>query len=248
MFDVTFHNLAPDLTGTQAGAGVSARGDVDEAQLVALLDAFRRIDAVENSEADPHIVIESAGAKLLVRTGHGKLFAYNARNLSEPFVELDPAGIVRQLGHQPAPVAAEPAAPAPLHHPRRHGLAITILVLAVALNAYTIYSFVHVRPIHSPPVVEEVADPKAADAVRLAAAGRYITGPDPGDRVIEIAPDGHVRFLRFTTGGHRAVADSTYRVANRNGHPCLVTATGSVIDVQNIYTVVYYHDVYRRQR
>ncbi|HWA85246.1 MAG TPA: hypothetical protein VG710_03400 [Opitutus sp.] len=249
MFTVTLVHLAPDLSHAQADLGSTTFGDIDESYVLAALESFRGIDPLENTAAEPHLLIESPSAKLLVRTGQGRLFVYNARNTAEPFAELDPAGVLRQLG-RPAASAATPAetpAPALVSHSRHGALAIVIITLAVILNGYTVYSFVHIRPVRTAPAVTFVADSQSAEGLRTAAAGRYATGSEPGNRMLEITADGHVRFLRITASGRRTLGEDTYRVAKRDGRTCLVTSAKGLIDIRDIYTVVYFHDTYRRR-
>ncbi|HVU24568.1 MAG TPA: hypothetical protein VHE13_10620 [Opitutus sp.] len=252
MLTITLVHLAPDLSHAQADLGSTTYGDVDEDYLLAALESFRGIDPLQNTAAEPHLVIESSATKLLVRTGQGRLFVYNARDLSEPFVELDPAGVLRLLsrsvtasGLEAADAAPAVAAAAP---PSRHSaLAVIIITLAVILNGYTIYSFFHVRPVRPPPEFTLVTDAAKADSLRTAAAGRYATGNEPGDRILEITADGHVRFLRVTSAGRRTLGEDAFRVAERNDHTCLVTAAKGIIDIRDIYTVVYFRDVYHRR-
>lgn len=246
MFTVTLVHLAPDLS--HAGSDLeSTFTGVDESYVLAALEAFRAIDPVQNAEADPHLLIESPAAKLLVRTGQGRLFVYNARNLTEPFAELEPAGILRQLA-SPADIPdPEPALPPPTPRRRRRGLAVTLITLAVALDVYSLAAFLRVRPAVTAPAVAFVTDPKILEGARLAAAGRYTTGNDPGDRVLDISADGHVRFLRTVAGGQRTLGEDTYRVAKHNDTTCLVTSAGRLIDIQSIYAVVYCRDTYRRR-
>ena len=251
MFTITLVNLAPDLSHAQADLGSTTFADVDESYLLAALDSFRGIDALQNTAAEPHLLIESPAAKLLVRTGQGRLLVYNARNTTEPFVELDPAGVLRLLKRTAAAPDATPAdaPPAPPRlAPNRHGaLAVAILTLALILNGYTVYSFFHVRPVEPALKVKFVSDSPTAERLRAAAAGRYSTGSAPGDRVLEITADGHVRFLRITSGGRRTLGEDTYRVAQRDDHTCLVISGKGIIDIRDIYSVVYFRDIYRRR-
>lgn len=252
MFHVIAVNLTPDLAHASADIGQGDFGELDAVQFHAVLEAFRRVDAIQNHEADPCLRIEVRGAKFIVRTAREKLFLYNARDTAEPAVELDADGIVRVLGARETTAAPEgrPAAPdVPPPHPSRGRpwIAALLLLLALALGGHTVYRAVRSHPV-APPLtgVVWIGETPEVDAIRRAAAGRYATGTAPGDRVITIAPDGHVSFGRVLASGERTDRTDTYRVGRRDRHVVLGTEHVGLISVENIDTLHYFGDAYER--
>lgn len=249
-FHITSVNLTADLRTASADLGACDFGERDDAQLFAMLEIFRQLDPLQNHAAEPHLVIEAPTGKFVVRTGQGRLFLYNARAINEPYVELDSSTILRELTkHEPAPeeAAAVAATEAARRTPHR-GIAVAILVAGLLLNGYTLYSVFYIDDVNARPPVKLVTDEKQLAALRLSAVGRYATGPAPGDRIIEVAADGKVRFFERTAGGERSDTDDTYRFGRHDSQLCLTTRDSGVIDVLNIDTLVYYRDTYRRLR
>lgn len=249
-FNITTVNLTADLRTARADLGACDFGERDDAQLFAMLEIFRQINPVENHDAEPQIIIDAPAGKFLVRTGQGKLFLYNARDTTEPYVELDSSAIVRELtrGHAAGETSAAAAEVAAATRTPHKGIAISILVAGLLLNGYTLYSVFYIDDVNAKPPITLVTDEKQLTALQNSAAGRYATGNDPGDRIIDIAADGHVRFFKRTDNGKRPDGDDTYRIGRHDSQLCLTTRDSGVIDVQNIDTIVYYRDTYRRLR
>lgn len=249
MFNVTTVNLSSDFRTAQPDLGARLAGGLDARELLLALEAFRSVDAVQNHDAEPQLVIATSRRKYIVRTGHGKLFLYDARDSSVPFVELDAAGVVREVARDPA--VAGPDADAPeIAVPRRrfqYLVAAAILLGGVALNGYTIFSVFYIQTVDPKPPVQLVTDARELAGLTTSAQGRYATGREPGDRIIEVNADGRIRFLRHTAAGERLDAEDAFRVGRTNRKVCLATAESGVIDVENIDTLTYYRDVYRRQ-
>lgn len=249
MFVVSTHNLTPDLRTARADVGSCDFGNLSAEQLIAILENFRLIDSIQNHEAEPHVSIQTPNGKFIVRTGQGKLFLYDARDSTLPYTELDSASIARELGR--AQVVAEDAAveidsaPSPTPH---HGIAITILVAGLLLNGYTLYSVFYIEDVNEKPAIELVTDAKELAGLQRSVVGHYATGSDAGDRAIEVTADGRVRFLRIHANGERADGDDTFRIGRHDAKVCLATRDSGVIDVNNIDSIVYYRDTYRRTK
>lgn len=259
MLRLTLVHLAPDLRSAQPGLDRHEVGVVAPEQLLAVLEQFQQLDPVANQEAEPHLLILSGTGRHLVRTERGRLFLYDARDPSVPYRELTPAEILAAAtppGGAAPPPAMDPATQLQLEREtsmrwlwRRPGLAVALLAGCVLLNLYTFWPVLHRESVHSSSPTQLITDDAERAALRQAAAGRYTTGGEPGDRGIEIRVDGEVRFTRLRSGGERLVAASTYRFARgENGALSLVTPRHGVIEVRNIDTLVYFGDTYRRPR
>lgn len=251
MFQVTTLNLTPDLRTAAPNLGSCDFGELTADQFLAMMENLRLIDPVQNHEADPQIVVEAPAGKFRIRTGQGKLFLYDARDTTAASVELEPEAIVREL-EQAAPVPSpEPAAApssAPVQSAPHHGIAITILIAGLLLNGYTLYSVFYIDDVNKKPPIELVTDPKELAGLEQSVAGHYATGNAPGDRTISIGRDGRVRFFRVLGTGERMESDDTFRIGRHDGKVCLTMPDSGVIDVNNIDSIVYYRDIYRRTK
>jgi hypothetical protein len=253
MYQVSTVNLSPDVSRADVAYGSAGLGELSAEALAALLDRFRHIDAVENHEADPHLVLEGPGGKFHVRTGQGRLFIYNARATTlEPYAELAAHEIVEVLERREA-AAASAAPEEPLSAPGagvapHRGIAIAILLAGVGLNAYTLYSVFYSETVTEKPAITLVADATEAGSRQQELAGRYATGDRAGDRVITIQRDGRVQFSEIGTSGGIGENADTYKLGKHGPRLCLATPNSGVIDVLNLETLVYYRDTYRRAR
>ena len=251
MVKVTTFRLSADLTAAAPGYDAIELGALDATQLVELLARFTTLDSVQNAEADPHLVLATPAGSFLVRTGQGRLYLYNARDTTEPYVELTPGEIVAHLDRL-APTGTSPAtatAPEPAVVPAapNRGIAVAILAAGLALNGYTLYSVFYTESVHETITVTLLTDPAELAAQRQQVTGTYATGDRPGDRVIQVGADGRVAFSEI--GAARSVNNGTdhYRLGRREKRLCLTTPDSGVIDIVNIDTLLYYRDTYKRR-
>jgi hypothetical protein len=210
---------------------------------------------MQNAAADPHLTIQSPSGKYHVRTGQGKLYLYNARSAVEAYAELGAGEIIAQLERdtvtfppfsmqQGAEVPTVPA-PTPSAAPHR-GIAAAILVAGVALNGYTLYTAFYTDSVNEKPAVTLVLDANEAATRAREFAGTFATGDHPGDRLIEVKADGHVKFVEIGNKSGLGNSADTYQLGRHGTKFCLTTPESGVIDVQNLDTLVYYRDTYRR--
>lgn len=249
MFNVTVINLTTDLRTARPDLGAHCLGTFDAAQLEAALETFRAIDPVQNLDAEPQVVVESRCGKYLVRTGQGKLFLYDARDSSIPYVELEPAQMVAALARSPTASDRSADPTTPVRTSPHLAVGVTILAAGLLLSGYTVYSTFYVDDVNRLPPIQLVTDERELAGLRLSVVGHYVTGREPGDRGIVVTADGSVHFTKIVAGGERTDADDTYRIGRgSDGSVCLATTGSGVIDVRNIDTMVYYRDTYRRAR
>lgn len=251
MFNVTTFNLAPDLRSALPGEGHTGLGELSPAEFAALLARFRELDAMQNAQADPHLIVTARAGKFLIRTGQGKLLLYDARDSTVPYAELSADEIVAQLDRTP-PTSAPPEAPAAAANagadtPNR-AIAVAILLAGLALNGYTLYSAFYTESVDEKPAVTLLTDPTEVAARLHDAVGTYATGDQPGDRVLMVTPDGKIKFLEI--GARSRLSDSvdTFHLGRRDKKLCLDTMESGVIDILNIDNLVYYRDTYKRTK
>ncbi len=131
---------------------------------------------------------------------------------------------------------------------RWHSINVGMLAVAiVAVNAFTLW-FVMKPPRTLTPKFT-LLDPAPAERLLTEVAGVYETGGAPGDRRLEIKPDGGIQRIKF--GLNRVPAQKqtyTVKAAEAAGKPALVLVTKnqSLITIKDPLSVVLYGDTYTR--
>jgi hypothetical protein len=252
MFTVTTVNLAADTTTADIAFGSTDLGVLSTDEFIGLLERLTRIDAAQNSEADPHLLVTAAAGRFLIRTGQGKLYLYNARDTTQPYSEHTPAEIVAQLDRQlTTPPFAFTEAAAAANQPKaapHYGIAFAILVAGLALNGYTLYSVFYTESVNEPPPVVLLTDPAELASRGRDVVGSYATGSQPGDRVITVTADGKIKFFEIGSKDGFLNNTDTFKLGRHDKKFCLLTADSGVIDIVNPNTFLYYRDTYRRTK
>jgi len=250
MFKISTLYLDPEVRHVGVQHGSASRGELDAAGLIALLENFRSVDAIEMIDVDAQIIAAGRACKLIIRTSRKKLFVYNVQNMDEAAVEMTPVEIVQRLDNiKPVPAAEEAdqfgLADAP--SPSRPGIGYALLAIALFINIYTVYSMVS-----KPAQIDDKSDVVyVTDAGEIARqhgilAGTYVTGDTPGNRILIISADGSVQYSEIGAPGNPPPWTGTYRVGSRNQNLCLAVDGGSVIDVVDPNMLMYYRDTFRR--
>jgi hypothetical protein len=248
MYQVTTNHLGPDGRRANAASENADRGEFSAAELTVLLEAFTEIDPVDNERDDPHIVVASRNARLIIRTSRGRLQVYDAKDHAAPAAEASAKAIIERLEQAPATVSAEPQpAEQPPPSAPHHGIAFAMLIVGLALNSYILYSVFYVESVNKKVEVKLITDADEVKARQAALAGTYATGSRTGDRVIEIDAGGQVRF--YEIGAKHPINDTkdTYRIGRHDGVLCLTTVDSGVVDLVGD-TIVYFKDVYQKRR
>ena len=247
MYRVTTSRLGPDARRINPTSENMDRGELSAADLTVLLDAFVEIDPAENEENDPSVLVTGRGAKLIVRTSRGRLQVYDVRDHAAPAVEMTVPGILSRLDKvettAPFPTADEQPSPTAPHR----GIAFAMLTLGLILNGYILYSVFYVESVNKKVEVKLLTDADEVKAKEAALAGTYATGAKVGDRVIEVAATGQVRFYEIGSKGPINDSKDSYRIGRHDGLLCLTTEDSGVVDLVGD-TLVYYKDVYQRRR
>jgi hypothetical protein len=251
VFKIALHHLAPDGLSTDSASEDPPPRELDATALRQLLGNFQRLDPAQNHTHDPHIAAQGVGGRLIIRLNLGKLFAYNARDVSQPAIELDVEGVIAALAGTPA------ARPAPEEEPglsdeeirrfRRRGIIGSVLLSAgLGLNVLAVYLFLKPVQPDPPPAYEPVTDAASIESQRNQFADTYATGQEPGSRVLLIRADGT---LVMQVVGEKPAdgADENYTVGRYNARPCLVVGGNKGrIDLQPDGSLLYSGDTYRR--
>ncbi len=246
MFKVTTINLSADGRSLLPGAGSHELGPCDAPALAALLENLRLTDQLAGQDAEPEVVIMTGVGRFVVRTGHQKLFLYNARAAHEPYAELSAAGIVQTLSAAAtAPQPGEIITPSPAKTTNRL-VALAILCAGLSLNGYTLYAVFYTDSVNQQPPVTLLTDSAEVQRLTNSFIGTFQTGDNPGDRAIVLAADGSIRFVEFTNGERRYETKDTYRLGRHAGNLCFTTDVNGLVEVSNRDALVYYRDIYRR--
>ena len=256
MFKLTTHHLSPDGRSADSALGDQPRGEVDAAALTGLLGNFRQLDPAQNHTHDPHLDVQGPGGRFIIRLNHGKLYAYNPRDTSQPAIELEVPALIDLVtgSSQARPVAADDAPQWTAEDERlarkatRRGL--VLLTVGLVLNAAAVYLFLQSEPNDPPVAYEPVTDGGTIETQRHQLAGLYATGTEPGARRILVRNDGSLSLQELGAGPKGIASESpeSYILGRYNGRPCLVVGTTGRIDVPADDTLVYFGDTYRRVR
>jgi hypothetical protein len=248
MFKVSTINLAPDARSAAADLGTQVVGELDAGKLLALLEAFRELDSIQNVEADPQIAIQAHGGKFAVRTGHKKLFLYNARNATEPAVELTADEIVAQLDRTALAAATpveEPTADVP-PSPNR-GLAVALFVVGLIFIGYALYSAFNTDLGNKPPTLTAIDNSTELAAFQRTVIGTYMTGQELGHQGLIVEANGSMKFFQVLSHGQQDVIPDAYRIGRHETKLCLATKQyGALIEVIDHDTLAYAGGTYKR--
>jgi hypothetical protein len=244
--------LDPDVHHAGLQHGSVSRGEMDAATVIALLEKFSSIDAMEMLDLDPQVIAAGRSSKLIIRTNRKKLFVYNAENMNEAAIEMTPAEIVQKLDQGKSAMATEESeqtvlAAAPPPRPTNPAVGYALLAFALLINGYTVYSmFSKPAQIDDKSDVVYVADAQEAAQKQQAVAGTYATGNTRGNRILVIGGDGSLQYSEIGAPGNPPPWTGTYRVGSRDGASCLSVDGASVIEVVDPNTLIYYRDTFHR--
>jgi len=250
MFKVSTVYLDPGGKHADVQHGTVNRGQLDERKLIELLENFQAIEAMETIDTDPQIIVVGRGGKLIVRTNRKRLFVYNAENMNESAAEMAPAEICQRLNRvEPAPTAAETDQFDLADAPSRIGIAYVLFAVAVLINVYTVYSLFSGGPtVDDKSDITLVHDAHETSRKQQLVAGTYATGHERGDRILIIRADGSLQNSEIGAPGNPPPQVGTYHVGMRDQKLCLSVDGGSVIDVVDHDTLMYYRDTYKRAK
>lgn len=266
MFHVTLVNLSADARTAIDGGGPVNLGQLSSGELVALLDTFAELDAVENMKVDPEVRVQSRRDRFVIRTGQKKLFLQDARNLSEPAYVLSTSEIIAELDGSaaakrtapPVPLAFTPGewagsgeaasvteiAPRPVVPPRPWPFALMGLVLL--LGGYVAYSHWTTAAGAAQPALAPLttAERLAEDS---SLTGVYTTGGEPGKHGIIILGDGKLKLFQVSARAAPGVVYGSYQFGRLDNKICLATdQPGGLIKVLNRDSLEFCGEVYKR--
>ena len=265
MFHVTLRRLNATATHTDSEVDQRTLGAVASADFLALLEAFRAIDPVDNATVEPEIVAESRQGRHVVRTAGRRLMLQNLRDTEQPAVALSAEEIIAELDGSasvarrlatmaftatlaPFPVAEEEPAYVPPPRPPEKSSTV-MAVIAVAMGAALAVQLLAARASPGAHATEPVwltaADGAEAQQARL--AGVYVTGTKPGQHGMIVGADGSLKIFELNAAIAPSVLVDTYRLGQLDGRLVLATSQpGGAITVTDRDTLAYCGENYRR--
>jgi hypothetical protein len=250
MFKVSTINLAPDARSAAADLDQHVIGELDAGKLLALLETFRELDSIQNIEADPQIVIQDHSCKFVVRTGRKKLFLYNARNATDPAVELTAAEIIAQLNRTTL-TAATSVEDTPVDDlpPQHRALTAALLAIGLSLIGYATYSAFDADLGNKQPALTAIDNATELATFQHSIAGTYMTGQEPGHQGIAVEANGSMKFFQVLSPGQQDAVPDAYRIGRHETKLCLATKQyGALIEVIDHDTLVYAGRTYKRTK
>ena len=263
MFRVTLRHLDRTATHASADYGECELGLVAPEEFAALLETFRALDAIENNNTEPEILIEHRGARNIVRTAGRRLLLSNPRRPDEPALALSPEEIVAELDGSasaarraatlaftatlaPFPVAEEEPAYVPPPRPveKNSWAMVAVAVAMAAAVTFQLISAHEAAPAHAPAWLT-AAD--GVEARQAALTGVFLTGPKPGEHGIVVGADGGLKIFQLNFATAPSVVNDTYRLG-RVGEKLVLATTqpGGAITVADKNTLAYCGEIYRR--
>jgi hypothetical protein len=250
VFKVTLHHWTPGSPGADAYCAGQELPSVPPPQLRQLLDALAAVVCSPDDLARPELKIEAPQGRFLVTLAEGRL-RLHSWTTRVGGIELTAAEIVDLITEPPRPGAAATTAPAAPAPPARAGSMssrsklILLAIAIVGINVASLGMLLWPEPSLLPEY--ELLPPDSAQRLLAATAGEYETGGAPGDRALEISPDGRVRLKEY--GPNRVVLGESSllsRGAKTGGRPALLAGDHALIEVRDEVTLMLFGDTYRR--
>lgn len=239
MFRTTLVNLSPDATSTDAGSGRNYVGELLSHEVIALLTKFQSLDSIQNIECDPEIILELRRSKHVVRTGQGRLYLYDGRDLLAPALVLTPEQIVAEIDGSaaasrtrapfPLPISAappeantfQPSLPPPTS-PLKGIHRAVLATVALSLTGYLAYPAISAESTPRAAQPEAISDIQQVEAERTRWAGVYMVGTNPGQHGISLAIDGTMKLFEINAQGVPHLLQDTFGFGRIDGKLCVV--------------------------
>ena len=244
---VSTHHLTADAAQIDSSPRDQPLGEMTPEQLGALLERFSRIDPVKNHEFDPHLAVQTATDKFVVRTSAGKLYLYDGRDNSQPASELNVPGLLATFaGRAPAPRegSAEELIDLPPPNHSKQALGTALLAIGCGLNFCAVYVFLKPEPAEPAPVCQPITEANDLARLRDPLIGTYATGSNPGDRQIVIGASDSIQLQVVETNRALHSETTTGKLVRQEGHLAIALPGAGLILVQPDNSLLYFGDTY----
>lgn len=261
MYNVTLVNLAADARSAAVTLVPIEKSALSLEDLRALLQNFCDLDPVQNVVADPEIRVQGRTGRYLIRTGQKKLFLYDVLNRENPAQVLTLPELMAELDGSAAAARAIPlevpaqmpggdtligTATAPAAATANWKLLGGMIAAAAILLSAIVYLRLPAEGAGALPPLEPIPPAELA-ATRLALAGVYMTGSQPGQHGMVIRDNGDLKIFELNAQAPPSVILDTCEPGRRG--PKLYLATnqpGGPIEVTDHDALVYCDEIYKR--
>lgn len=254
-FPVLLHHLSPDATQSGADLPDVALEEVPLERLRDLLTAFEKIAPAPAPGAAPEIRFKTNREMLIIRAAADglRLISWESPLGGSP---MTAAQICDSLARPLVPERAARLDPEEVRAAREEEetpffsnwvKAAFLLVVILALNAYTVWRIARPSAPELLPLYENLPAEESSRVLR-AAAGEYQTGRKAGDRVLFLSANGYMRLGVY--GPDEIIREETVqyaRAAKAGDRVYLVTNEHVPFEVKENGTIELFGTVYRRR-
>jgi hypothetical protein len=245
LYMVTLKHLARDGKKAAADLPEVQLSYINARQLRTLVEAVAALGPSVEYPAEPELRVTTPEGKFVVQLKGGKLNLISWSSAHKGG-EYSAARIVAILtGEEAQEVERAYAGPAERSGLRGRFAIAALLVGIVAVNSFTIWFLAQPKKSLLPRYTLLAHEP--AQRVLENVAGVYETGPNPGDRRLEIDKTGKAQRYKFGTE-RKPVAPQSFTVqpADAGGKTALLTSRKTMITVKDPVSVVMFGDLYQR--
>ena len=246
-YTLVLKQLAPDAGRAGAEFADLRREGIGAAELRRVLGALAKVAPTVEFPLRPEIRISDGAREFLVQVKEGRL-QLAGWTVPAGFSDGSADGIWAAIAGETAEV--EPAAAAGdsgggAGRRNRPALVASLVFLIVAANGFTAWWLGQPAPTLQPAYRLLEEDPARRLLERV--AGVYETGRAEGDRRLRLGRDGNAIWSKYGAAGALGEETAlTVAAAEAAGLPALRVRDGSLIEVRDPLTLVYFGDSYRR--
>ncbi len=250
-FEVVLKQLAPDAKRAELDYGEAERPAVSARELRLLLRAAEKTAVQVTYPLAPEVRITTPAGRYVVHLKDGRLnlvtWSSATSRGGNPTADQIFALITGQeIQDDTTPVDAGGLPDNGSAGSRwRWATASALVVAIIGINFYSVWNYQQPPGNLVPPF--RFLEPEPAKRLLESSAGFYETGGSPGDRRLEINPDGRVVWIKFGAD-RRAVErkELTALGAESEGQRALFTNRKSLIKVKDQTALVLFGDTYLR--
>jgi hypothetical protein len=249
LFSVGFHHLSTDAKKSASTLPDAQLHYLTPTQVRTLLETAAALAPSVIPPAEPELRISGETGKFVVQLRAGNLNFVSWSTTHKGSGQLSPTQIIAIITGE----CDDDSAPSVGNGLPFLGRLLpsmnmgTMAVIIVLVNAFTIWFVTKPPRTLTPKFVLMEAAP--AERLLTEVAGIYETGAAPGDRRLEIKPDGGIQRIKIGPNGATAQKQAfTVKAAEAAGKPALVLVTKnqSLITIKDPLSVVLYGDTYKR--
>lgn len=255
-FPVLLHQLSADATAAGPEHADVQLEEVPLEKLRTLLAAFEGTAARVPAGAAPEVRFKTAREMLIVRAAADglRLISWESPLGGTPLTAAQICDALVKPVTPPRPVRPAPEqAEVPAEREDSPGFftnwvkAAVLLVLILALNAYTVWRLARPEAPEFLPQYQVLPADEGSQVLREA-AGEYHTGRKPGDRVLFLSANGYLRLGTYGPGEEiREETVQFARAARLEDRTYLLTSENVPFEVKPNGTLELFGTVYRRR-